>query len=82
VEFKRGVYEMALTELARFLPRHDPYRNRFLRGGLRTREADPHDAPAASGLPGPDFELPPGATFEPDPQAGLNLKAQGGHRAG
>ena len=23
VEFKRGVYEMALTELARFLPRHD-----------------------------------------------------------
>jgi putative (di)nucleoside polyphosphate hydrolase len=30
VEFKRGVYEMALTELARFLPRHD-HRNRYLR---------------------------------------------------
>jgi len=28
VEFKRGVYEMALTELARFLPRHES-RNRF-----------------------------------------------------
>jgi hypothetical protein len=30
VEFKRGVYEMALTELARYLPRQD-FRNRFLR---------------------------------------------------
>ena len=72
VEFKRGVYEMALTELARFLPRHDPQRNRFLRGGLRTRESDAHDTP------GHDFELPPGATFEPDPQVGLNREAQGG----
>jgi putative (di)nucleoside polyphosphate hydrolase len=25
VEFKRGVYEMALTELSRFLPRHDEF---------------------------------------------------------
>jgi putative (di)nucleoside polyphosphate hydrolase len=24
VEFKRGVYEMALTELHRYLPRHEP----------------------------------------------------------
>ena len=30
VEFKRGVYEMALTELARFLPRNDS-RSRYLR---------------------------------------------------
>ena len=37
VEFKRGVYEMALTELARFLPRSE-YRNRCLRGGMRPRE--------------------------------------------
>ena len=36
VEFKRGVYEMALTELARFLPRTD--RSRFLRQGMRHRE--------------------------------------------
>ena len=36
VEFKRGVYEMALTELARYLPRHDQ-RNRYLR---RMRASD------------------------------------------
>jgi putative (di)nucleoside polyphosphate hydrolase len=42
VEFKRGVYEMALTELSRFVPRSDfrpdarsDHRNRYLRGGLR-----------------------------------------------
>ncbi|MFM8510841.1 MAG: RNA pyrophosphohydrolase, partial [Betaproteobacteria bacterium] len=34
IEFKRGVYEMALTELARFLPRAHT-NNRYLRGGLR-----------------------------------------------
>jgi putative (di)nucleoside polyphosphate hydrolase len=60
VEFKRGVYEMALTELARFLPRHE-YRNRYLRGGMREQSAG-HQA-----LPAVVFELPPGATFEPDP---------------
>ena len=37
VEFKRGVYEMALTELARFLPRAE-HRNRYLRGGVRPRD--------------------------------------------
>ncbi len=37
VEFKRGVYEMALTELARFLPRTE-HRNRYLRGGMRPRD--------------------------------------------
>ena len=40
VEFKRGVYEMALRELARYLPRND-HRNRYLRSGMRTRDADP-----------------------------------------
>lgn len=34
IEFKRGVYEMALTELARFVPRPDT-RNRYLRVGRR-----------------------------------------------
>lgn len=29
VEFKRGVYEMALTELARYVPRAEQQRNRF-----------------------------------------------------
>ena len=72
VEFKRGVYEMALTELARFLPRHEQ-RNRYLRSGVRARE---HDAPAGGGmhrigglLLHPGVELPPGASFDPDPQS-------------
>jgi putative (di)nucleoside polyphosphate hydrolase len=34
IEFKRGVYEMALTELARFLPRTN-HHNRYLRAGMR-----------------------------------------------
>ena len=39
IEFKRDVYQMALSELARFLPRvNQP--NRFLRGGMRTRFQD------------------------------------------
>lgn len=38
VEFKRGVYEMALTELARFVPRGEQQRNRYLRGGMRARD--------------------------------------------
>src|SRR5512137_254121 len=35
IEFKRGVYEMALTELARYLPRVT-HHNRFLRSGMRS----------------------------------------------
>jgi putative (di)nucleoside polyphosphate hydrolase len=41
VEFKRGVYEMALTELSRFVPRFDvrpDIRNRYLRGSVNFRE--------------------------------------------
>jgi putative (di)nucleoside polyphosphate hydrolase len=69
VEFKRGVYEMALTELSRFLPRPET-RGRFLRGGPH------HNASDNGGMPkqfsaGMNMELPPGATFDPDPQAGL-----------
>jgi len=38
IEFKRDVYQMALTELARFLPpRPSGHVNRFLRGGMRAR---------------------------------------------
>lgn len=43
VEFKRGVYEMALTELARYLPRPDS-RSRYLRTGQKGR--DRHHAAA------------------------------------
>ena len=66
VEFKRGVYEMALTELARFLPRQD-HRNRYLRQGHRPRDHEHihHAGPA----PGQGMELPPGASFDPDPQS-------------
>ena len=43
IEFKRDVYQMALTELARFLPRAN-HHNRYLRGGLRfgMHEDDEH----------------------------------------
>ena len=44
IEFKRGVYQMALSELARFLPRGagGQHPNRFLRGaGGSTRGAQP-----------------------------------------
>lgn len=79
VEFKRGVYEMALTELSRFVPRSEP-RNRYLRGALHQRDfldsqsasssvyLENHAAAGYSGRPCVSFELPPGATFEPDPQ--------------
>jgi putative (di)nucleoside polyphosphate hydrolase len=39
IEFKRGVYEMALTELARYLPRVN-HHNRFLRSGVRSQQLD------------------------------------------
>ena len=73
VEFKRGVYEMALTELARFLPRHEQ-RNRYLRSGMRSREGAPAELvqPTAtrfnSMMLKPGMELPPGASFDPNPQ--------------
>ena len=68
VEFKRGVYEMALTELARFLPRQ-VHRNRYLRGGMRPREHDElspiqtQDRDDRRAGP-PSMALPPGATRE------------------
>ena len=43
IEFKRGVYEMALTELARFLPRVN-HHNRFLRGTPRQQPRHGFDA--------------------------------------
>ncbi|HEX5286004.1 MAG TPA: RNA pyrophosphohydrolase [Polaromonas sp.] len=92
VEFKRGVYELALTELARFVPRADfrfeprpDHRNRYLRGGLHQRDqAEGHAAEENSreandpmhsytARLGASFELPPGATFEPDPQTSFGV---------
>jgi putative (di)nucleoside polyphosphate hydrolase len=41
IEFKRDVYQMALTELARFLPpRPSSPMNRFLRGSMRAQRRD------------------------------------------
>ena len=75
VEFKRGVYEMALTELARFLPRFEQ-RNRYLRSGMRARD---HETASGGGvhrvgqlLLHPGVELPPGGSFDPDPQNSLS----------
>ncbi len=82
VEFKRGVYEMALTELSRFLPRADP-RNRFLRGGMRPRSGSGELEHAMPHLAYHAMELPPGATFDPNPQAGQSMDniSDGGHHA-
>jgi putative (di)nucleoside polyphosphate hydrolase len=48
IEFKRDVYQMALTELARFLPR-GTHHNRYLRSGMRPHHRDDgpmhHDEP-------------------------------------
>jgi putative (di)nucleoside polyphosphate hydrolase len=54
VEFKRGVYEQALTELSRYLPRHENG-PRFLRGDVRSdiRGDGRHDSmPSAHGYRG------------------------------
>ena len=77
VEFKRGVYEMALLELARFVPylAFRPGKNdRAERADNRPdlRQHAPHDHTAGVGhfhsRSGVAIELPPGATFEPDPR--------------
>ncbi len=79
VEFKRGVYEMALTELARFLPRNEQ-RNRYLRSGMRARDGE-HAGSAmfrtGSLLVNPGMELPPGASFDPDPQSSRPMGLEG-----
>ena len=54
----------SLTELARYLPRHD-HRNRYLRSSMRAREGEIQDA--RRDMPAQPFELPPGGSFEPDP---------------
>ncbi len=73
VEFKRGVYEMALTELVRFLPRNDRH-NRYLRsgGGRNNGRVNGAERDMPSMETGPrgvplHMELPPGASFDPNP---------------
>jgi putative (di)nucleoside polyphosphate hydrolase len=64
VEFKRGVYEMALTELARFLPRNET-RNRYLRHGNRSRDMD---SVAWMAQPVPNLNPSPAPTTEASPR--------------
>jgi putative (di)nucleoside polyphosphate hydrolase len=78
VEFKRGVYEMALTELSRYLPRND-VRNRFLRVGMRQRLAEDGAPDAALDHLAQGLALPPGACFEPDPQSDQQAQADWVH---
>jgi putative (di)nucleoside polyphosphate hydrolase len=82
VEFKRGVYEMALTELSRYVPRLDQRadlrtdnRSRYLRGGVRLRDGMPAggDDMQHGGFSG--MELPPGASFDPDPHTNFSPAA-------
>ncbi len=69
IEFKRNVYEMALTELARYLPRtHNP--SRYLRAGLRGARLD-HDAESSGSGWIPD-EGPP---ISPQAPHGLSAMA-------
>ena len=80
VEFKRGVYEMALTELSRFVPRlefrfdaHPDQRNRYLRAGLQHRHSLPSQGANEKTFEG-DSALPfhaakPGTSFELPPGA-------------
>jgi putative (di)nucleoside polyphosphate hydrolase len=83
VEFKRGVYEMALTELSRYLPRYDN-RGRGYRGAPRPRNNDNEvETPEPQGSEVSmtvqfgfmqtqiRMELPPGGSFDPDPQNSL-----------
>jgi putative (di)nucleoside polyphosphate hydrolase len=84
VEFKRGVYEMALTELARFVPRCDPradprgdsrpdHRNRYLRGGAHLRDQMAGQAGETSPRPADSltysYTARLGASFELPPGA-------------
>ena len=106
VEFKRGVYELALTELSRYLPRGDGrfgdgryseargdrlgYGRAGFLGAAQGTQQDGHGASrqhapehqfgqhghhANAGF---DMELPPGASFDPDPQNSLNHIASAG----
>jgi putative (di)nucleoside polyphosphate hydrolase len=70
VEFKRGVYEMALTELSRYLPRneHGPRHLRAdLHGDGRNHDGyHGHHSIHSSHVA--HMEMPPGGSYEPDPE--------------
>ena len=60
IEFKRGVYESALTELARYLP-CVTHHNRYLRSGMRSQGREHRhgdDSPCAEPSPEPAGDTP------------------------
>ena len=61
IEFKRQVYQLALTELARYLPRVN-HHNRYLRSGMRPHHRDPRADEGAS------HEAPDTIVPEPKPE--------------
>lgn len=65
IEFKRGVYESALAELSRYLPRSDS-RVRHLRNTNKPHKDATNMQPMRGLVPPRD--LPPGGSFDPDPQ--------------
>jgi putative (di)nucleoside polyphosphate hydrolase len=66
VEFKRGVYEMALTELARYLPRTTTRQPLPAKGAMRARDHEHEPAWSHHRLaPASSFRR---AHFEPNPQ--------------
>ena len=84
VEFKRGVYEMALLELAKFVPYLEfrcgtAERTERIDTRPDLRQQSRRDHPTVVGhfhsRSGAALELPPGATFEPDPRTNANASA-------
>ncbi|NBS72451.1 MAG: RNA pyrophosphohydrolase [Betaproteobacteria bacterium] len=61
-----AVYEMALTELERYLPRYEP-RPRFFKSNGQTPDQNMERHGGK-----PQMELPPGGVFDPDPQSGVS----------
>jgi putative (di)nucleoside polyphosphate hydrolase len=66
VEFKRGVYELALTELERYLPRTDN-RNSQPGSSGRGRGMEDNLRPVSHAGMMQHMELPPGGSFDPHP---------------
>lgn len=66
VEFKRGVYEMALTELARYLPRREGRSSpRYLRQAVRGLDTEAQTPPAGYGESFATMGLPSAAEAVP-----------------
>jgi len=68
IEFKRSVYELALSELARFLPREFAPARSVRQPSFSGRTAKPKLNGHLPSIKPSHMELPPGATYDPDPK--------------